>query len=613
MSQFGALANAQEGWTAEKILHHYYPGATLGTVPANTVAIRLTAQDDSTLDAYADAGLRVAGRSVAAGQAAHLTPLPGGRANVVVTLGCDGDVLWQAATEDPWVYPIDPKPGRPAAEHLTLCGGSAYRGALGVATENGAPRTVNRVDLEDYLLGVVPAEVQANWADKGGVEALRAQAIAARSYVLAEQRYSYAQSCDTTDCQVYPGTAKEDSRAAGAVGSTAGTVLLRDGRILRSEYSSAPGGGEPADIYTFEVGPALRDLAPGAPDVPLDPRKQAAVGESPIEVEYRRIGGAASKVGQPLGPEMSLPEHAGTYRLFTNGVIIATPTLGAQVVDFTTLLQLVPDPAGLGGPSGSSAPSGPVEAGVGVPPVPAGAGAPSVPVQAEAGVPSGPVPAGAGVPSGPVPAGAGVPSGPVPAGAGAPSAPLPPVAGGQGEPVPSGAGPQSVASDPGRSSAQDFDRSGVSASSAREPASPNAVASQQESASSTASVPSAPNVPSQASLESSGQPPRTFVPSDARPSADPASPNTNAPAAFETADAGAAPMSEAVQSAADTPGFETASSGVASPSASPGRTLAPTTAATPTPRPTPVIPIPSGGATRRPLAPGSSEFGALQG
>ncbi|MFE7798432.1 SpoIID/LytB domain-containing protein [Nocardia sp. NPDC057440] len=366
MSQVGAFDSALEGWQAGQILEHYYPGADLGRIPQATVAVRLVEQDDSTLDAYADAGGRVAGREFAAGQAAHLTPLPDGGANVVVTTGCDGEVLWQSATDDPWIYPHDHAPGRPATEHLTLCGGSAYRGALGVATENGEARTVNRVDVQDYLLGVVPAEVQANWADKGAVEALRAQAIAARSYALAERRYPYAQTCDTTDCQAYPGTDKEDPRTAAAVVATAGMVLLRDGRILRAEYSAAPDGGEPADIYTFAVGPTPGELGPvpvepGPADQsavgPLDPRTQTVVGELPIAVEYRRLGGANSSVGQPLGPEMALPQHAGTYRMFTNGVIVSTPTLGAQVVDFTRLMQLVPEPPASGAkPSNNAVP-----------------------------------------------------------------------------------------------------------------------------------------------------------------------------------------------------------------------------------------------------------------
>ncbi|MFE9327280.1 SpoIID/LytB domain-containing protein [Nocardia sp. NPDC052278] len=357
MSQVGAFDSALEGWTAERILDHYYPGAALSKISATTVGVRLFAQDDSTLDVYADAGLRVAGQMLPRGQVAHLTALPDGGANVVVTMGCDGAVLWQRATADPWIYPLNPRPNRPAAEHLTLCGGSAYRGSLGVAMENGEARTVNRVDVEDYLLGVVPAEVQANWVDKGATEALRAQAIAARSYALAEHRHLYAQTCDITDCQEYPGTAKEDPRAAAAIASTAGTVLLRDGRILRSEYSSAPDGGEPADIYAFDVGPTPAEL--GTPVVgagnPVDPRKQTLVAESPIDAEYRRIGGANSAVGRPLGPEMALPQNAGTYRLFTNGVIIETPTLGAQVVDFKTLMQLVPD-THEGKPGGSAPP-----------------------------------------------------------------------------------------------------------------------------------------------------------------------------------------------------------------------------------------------------------------
>ncbi|MFB8276488.1 SpoIID/LytB domain-containing protein [Nocardia colli] len=640
MSQLGAFANAQEGWTAENILGHYYPGATLGTVSANTVGIRLTARDDSTLDTYASTGLWVAGQFVEAGQAAHLTPLPTGGANVVVTVGCDGEVLWQAATDDPWVYPVNREPNRPAAEHLTLCGGSAYRGALGVATENGAARTVNRVDAEDYLLGVIPAEVQANWADKGGAEALRAQAIAARSYVLAEHRFPYAQSCDTTDCQVYPGTAKEDPRAAAAVVSTAGTVLLRDGRILRSEYSSAPGGGEPADIYTFEVGPALSEVAPNAPTAPVDPRTKVAVGESPIDVEYRRIGGAASKVGQPLGPEMALPEHAGTYRMFTNGVIIYTATLGAQVVDFTTLLQLVPDPpAPKSGPSNASVPSapGPV-APVQVPPV---GNAPTAPAPALSGASAPPlpepIPSGASTPPVPESAPSGATTPPVPE-SGPPSAnampmPEPPSAGTPAAPEP-GSAPSDAAGAPvaeripasasisspvesvpaGPSAAPVFE---LMPSDAGAPSDFGAAPADVTTLPVSESIPSDPNVPSRVESAPAG--------ASAVPVFEPGPIDGDVPTDFESvpSDAGAPSIPEPAPSGVSTvPVPESVPSGVSVPpvfesappigfvppanSVSPGSTVAPTTAATPTPRPTPGIPIPSGGATSSPLSPGSS-------
>ncbi|WP_433729710.1 SpoIID/LytB domain-containing protein [Nocardia sp. CA-129566] len=452
MSQVGAFDSAREGWAAERILDHYYPGATLGKIPATTVGVRLVEQDDSSLDAYADAGLRVAGQLLSPGQVAHLTALPDGGANVVVTMGCDGGVLWQRTVADPWIYPLNPRPNRPAAEHLTLCGGSAYRGSLGVAMDNGEARTVNRVDIEDYLVGLVPAEVQANWADKGATEGLRAQAIAARSYALAEHRYPYAQTCDTTDCQVYPGTAKEDPRATQAIAATAGTVLLRDGRILRAEYSAAPDGGEPADIYAFDVGPTPAELGTpvvGAAIPPIDPRKQTLVVESPIDAEYRRIGGANSALGQPLGPEMALSENVGTYRLFANGVIIATPTLGARVVDFTTLMQLMPDPHGTtnheGKPGGKVPPAGTVPQGSAV--RPSTNGAPGTAPLPGGSVSPGAMPGGVLGSESPVPAGVlGSQGAALPGGSVSPERAMPGGVLGPESPVPAGVlGPQGVA------------------------------------------------------------------------------------------------------------------------------------------------------------------------
>ncbi|WP_231387194.1 SpoIID/LytB domain-containing protein [Nocardia sp. BMG111209] len=344
MSQFGAMEQAAAGASADHILLSYYPGATLAAVPRTPVRVRLMSDDGETLDVQSDTGLLVGGRRVVAGQAAHLTPTSGGGADVVVTIDCDGDTLWRGHTDDPWAYPLDQGNNRPAAEHLKICGGGAYRGALGVALEGDAARTINEVDVEDYLLGVVPAEMQANWADRGGTEALRAQAIAARSYALAEHRYAYAQTCDTTDCQEYPGTEREDDRAAAAVRSTAGQVLLRTGRILRTEYSSSPDGGQPIDITTLDLGPAPQQLgAVPHPNIAPIPRPQTV-----IDVKYAETGGNTGPLGAPDGPELPLPAGLGTYRQFHNGVIVATAALGVQVIDLralNALLHPVPRPA----------------------------------------------------------------------------------------------------------------------------------------------------------------------------------------------------------------------------------------------------------------------------
>ncbi|MET8796188.1 SpoIID/LytB domain-containing protein [Nocardia sp. NPDC004568] len=427
LSQHGALQNADNGQNVDQILAHYYPGAEFGTIGPASVSVRLQEQDGADLAVTSAAGMRLAGQELQGGTAVRLTPLPDGGAHAVVTQGCDGPVLWENPIQDPWVYPLDPNPNRPAAEHLTLCDGGAYRGSLGVAAENGETRTVNRVEIQDYLLGVVPAEMPPDWAPA----ALEAQAVAARSYALAETRWPYAQTCDTTDCQVYSGTAQEDPRTTAAVAATAGRVLLRDGRILRAEYSAAPDGGSPADIQTFEVGPTPAELAvttpaplpppvtppagspegaaPGATEpwnetspegmksgapvprtpegsLPVSPGGTPGAAPSPIDTAYEEMGGMQGALGLPVTPELPLPEDAGKYRLYENGVIVYTAELGAQVVDFDTLMQLVPgitDGAAPADPGSGSSGAADSEAATIPGRMPAGRAAPDSPPEPE--------------------------------------------------------------------------------------------------------------------------------------------------------------------------------------------------------------------------------------
>ncbi|CAM3842083.1 SpoIID/LytB domain-containing protein [Smaragdicoccus niigatensis] len=237
MGQWGAFGYAQMGWTAEKIVGHFYPDATLGKAPAAPITVRLEYRDGKNLDVTSDAGMSIDGQKVAPGQAIHLD-LSG---NYTVTDGCNGGQVSTGHSDSMRVDPITAGINRPENEHLQFCGGNAYRGSLGLADDGGA-KTVNTVDVDDYLRGVIPSEMMAGWADKNGFEALRAQAIAARSYSLSEHRTDYAQTCDTQSCQVYAGSSIEDPRTDKAVQSTAGTVLMQDGKILRAEYSASTGG-----------------------------------------------------------------------------------------------------------------------------------------------------------------------------------------------------------------------------------------------------------------------------------------------------------------------------------------------------------------------------------
>lgn len=141
---------------------------------------------------------------------------------------------------------------------LQLCEGSNaatwYRGELRAARYEGNQRTVNALPLEQYLRSVVPREMPASWADEGGgagAEALQVQSVAARSYSLAENRYNYAKTCDTTSCQVYEGResrsggsqwSNEDSRSDTAIQATAGLVRMWGDQVARTEFSASTGG-----------------------------------------------------------------------------------------------------------------------------------------------------------------------------------------------------------------------------------------------------------------------------------------------------------------------------------------------------------------------------------
>ena len=152
-----------------------------------------------------------------------------------------------------------------AGDVLGLCDSAGavthYRGEIEFWSTSGGNRVVNDVKVEDYLRGVVPKEVAASWADAGGgsgANAVRAQAVAARSYGLQQSRYSYAGTCDSTSCQVYGGAAKrgnatgavtkvEDPRSDAAIAATAGVVRRwpsghpSAGQIVSTEFSASNG------------------------------------------------------------------------------------------------------------------------------------------------------------------------------------------------------------------------------------------------------------------------------------------------------------------------------------------------------------------------------------
>lgn len=110
----------------------------------------------------------------------------------------------------------------------------AYRGSLLLESANAKAKVVNVLDMEDYLKGVVPKEVSAGWHK----EALKAQAIAARSYALATS----ATLQNTTASQVYGGYTAEDPRTNQAVDETKGLLVKYNGKPIQTFFFSTSGG-----------------------------------------------------------------------------------------------------------------------------------------------------------------------------------------------------------------------------------------------------------------------------------------------------------------------------------------------------------------------------------
>jgi stage II sporulation protein D len=150
---------------------------------------------------------------------------------------------WQLEVRDGWLH-VDEEPigynlTFEPVESLVSWGGRQYRGAIQFVAFGDQLRVVNLLGLEEYLRGVVPAEMQASWP----LEALKAQAVAARSYTLANLDYEGPYDiCATVQCQVYHGVSVEHPRSDRAVSETSGIILTHDGDLARTYYHSDSGG-----------------------------------------------------------------------------------------------------------------------------------------------------------------------------------------------------------------------------------------------------------------------------------------------------------------------------------------------------------------------------------
>jgi SpoIID/LytB domain protein len=251
LSQYGAQGRAADGQHAPEILAHYYQGTTLGTMSNSQVRVLVLeafgASSTNPLQVYGRGGTwTIDGITTTFPADARLrfTPTTSGTATTwkVTVTAADGTTLYNAASG----ASLRLRPGSGTVLQL-WSKPSAYdhfRGVLRLIGKTDSSATVNVVNelpMETYLRGVVPAEVPASWP----VEAVKAQAIAARSYA-AYRLHPTTGTFDIyadTRSQMYQGKLVEKAGSDAAVSATAGVVLRTPGGGIANALFSSTGGG----------------------------------------------------------------------------------------------------------------------------------------------------------------------------------------------------------------------------------------------------------------------------------------------------------------------------------------------------------------------------------
>lgn len=283
MSQWGASVASTKGVSYSRILSTYYPGTTLTTTSTDPTvrvwleslsraSVSLRASRTGTLSYAASDGSTVRVPARPTGEVAPAAcgtravslvrvKVSGSRARIDAYCGA-----WQA-----WIPKSAIKSGTSvtATDSTGIVGvkksasvRSGYRGSVRITPVSGRTRVVVRTSREDYLRAVVPSEMPTSW----GAQALRAQAVAARTYVASSARSrasSFFDVYDSTKSQAYPGAVAygsskwnvsrkvETAASDKAISATRTRILTVKGVPIHAEFTSSNGGVTAAGTSSY--------------------------------------------------------------------------------------------------------------------------------------------------------------------------------------------------------------------------------------------------------------------------------------------------------------------------------------------------------------------------
>jgi stage II sporulation protein D len=253
MSQYGAYGYAKNGTGYKEILAHYYTGTELSSAEGRTIRVLLQSSKPSITFAGAT---RVTGHKLDPDRTYEATKTGINR----VELRTSGGKL-----VDTFDAPLDV---RSSLGEMTLGGTSIngvssghYRGAFEIrpTTVGGGMTAVNALDIDSYIQGVVPGEMPSSWH----AEALKAQAVVARSYALRSLRpdRGFDVYADVRS-QAYRGVAGEAPAAVAAARATRGLAVRYGVEIAQTFFHSTSGGRTSGYVEGFGGGLPVPYLQP---------------------------------------------------------------------------------------------------------------------------------------------------------------------------------------------------------------------------------------------------------------------------------------------------------------------------------------------------------------
>jgi stage II sporulation protein D len=230
LSQYGAYGLARDGANYRQILGHYYTGTEVSRADTQTIRVLL----QSNRDRATFIGASRAGDKTLSPKRTYMARVSGGGVEVRDNKG-------KKIGTFPAPLSISSSDGfRLGGNAINGVSDGTYHGNLELRPSAGGGLTVvNALSLDSYVQGVVPGEMPSGWHP----EALKAQAVAARSYALVTDKGGpvFDQYPDTRS-QVYRGVTGETSNTNAAVRATAGEVVKHEGKVAVTYFFSTSGG-----------------------------------------------------------------------------------------------------------------------------------------------------------------------------------------------------------------------------------------------------------------------------------------------------------------------------------------------------------------------------------